>query len=89
MVLVGSGLKSEQVSLMRPIFYTEKYVLVLKQVDLIVRKVLISSGLRSGTLLYYINLNLPGDLRWFSGLKVKVMFKLTCVVCFSTYIPLR
>ena len=51
MVLVKSGLNnSEQVSLMRPI-YIENWILVLKQVVLIARIVLISSGLYRGTLL--------------------------------------
>ena len=50
-VLVKSGLDSEQVSLMRPIFI-ENFILVLKQVVLIARVVLILSGLNSGTSLY-------------------------------------
>ena len=50
MVPVESGLNSEQVPLMRPI-YIENCILVLKKVALIVRVVLISSGLYSGTLL--------------------------------------
>ena len=45
-VLVESCFNSEQASLMR-LIYTEKYVLVLKQVILIARVVLISSGLDS------------------------------------------
>ena len=50
MVLFDSGLNSEQFSLMRPI-YIENCFLVLKQVVLIARMVLISSGLYKGTLL--------------------------------------
>ena len=51
MVLVESGLNSEQVSLMS-VIYIEKCILVLKQVVLIARVVLILSGLYSGILLY-------------------------------------
>ena len=50
MVLVESGLNSEQVSLTKPI-YIEKWILVMKQVVLIVRVVLILSGLYNETLL--------------------------------------
>ena len=50
MTLVESGLNSEQVSLMRPI-YIEKMHFVQKHLVLIARMVLISSGLYSGTLL--------------------------------------
>ena len=49
-VLSESGLNSDQVSLMRPI-YIEKSILVLKQVVLIARVVLNLSGLNTGTLL--------------------------------------
>ena len=51
MVLVESGLISEQVSLMR-LSNIEKCILVLKQVVLIARVVLILSGLNNGTSLY-------------------------------------
>ena len=44
----------EQVSLMRPI-YIENRILELKQVVLIVRVVLISSGHYNGPLLYIVN----------------------------------
>ena len=50
MVLVESSLNNEQVSLMRS-SYIEKYILVLKQMVLIVRVVMISSGLKNRTLL--------------------------------------
>ena len=48
MVLAESGLNTEQVSLMMPI-YIEKCILVLKQVVLIERVVLILGGLYSKT----------------------------------------
>ena len=51
MVLVEGGLNSEQVSLMRPI-YTEKCILVLKQVILIARVILIIAELYSITNLF-------------------------------------
>ena len=51
MVHVESGLKSEQVLLLKPI-YNEKRILVYKQVVLIARVVLISRGLYSEILLY-------------------------------------
>ena len=54
MVLVENGLNSEEVSLMRPI-YIENCILVLKEMVLIVRMVLISSGLYSVTLLYFFS----------------------------------
>ena len=60
-VLVESGLNSDQVSLTRPI-YIEKCILVQKQVVLIVRVVLIWSGLYSGTLQYFTV--------WFSNIKI-------------------
>ena len=44
LVLVESGLNSEQASLMRPI-YIENFILVLKQVVLIAREVLSLSGI--------------------------------------------
>ena len=50
MVIVESGLNSEQVPLTRPT-YTEKCILVLKQVVLIERVVLLISGLNNGILL--------------------------------------
>ena len=50
LLLIESGLNSEQVSLMKTI-YIENCILVLKQVVLVARVVLISSGLNSGTLL--------------------------------------
>ena len=53
MVPVKSGLDSEQVSLLRPI-YIEKCILVLKQVVLIAVMVFISSGLYSRTLMYIL-----------------------------------
>ena len=53
MVLVESGLNSEQVSLIRPIC-TEIYILVLNQVVLILaRAILILGGLYCRTLPYY------------------------------------
>ena len=51
MVLVESGLNSEQVSLMTPIL-NEKCFLVLKLVVLIERTFLITGGLYFGTLLH-------------------------------------
>ena len=51
MVLVENGLNSEQVSLKKTI-YIENCILVIKQLVL-TRVVLISSGLYSGTLMYY------------------------------------
>ena len=52
MVLVESGLNSVQISLMRPT-YIEQSILELKQVVLIARVVLISSGLNIGTVYLY------------------------------------
>ena len=50
MVLIESGINNVQISLMRTI-NIEKCSLVLKEVVLIERVVLISSGLNKGTLL--------------------------------------
>ena len=51
MALAECGFNSEQVSLMRPIYF-ENCIMVLKQVVFIAKVVLISSGLYSRTLLY-------------------------------------
>ena len=52
MELVESGLNSEQVSLMRPIYIGKIHFRTKTTSVLITRVVLISSGLYSGTLLY-------------------------------------
>ena len=58
MVLVESGLNSEYASLMSPI-YIENCILVFKQVVLIAKVALISSGRNNGSVQYRLIIQVP------------------------------